>query len=316
MGITRKAKRRHTAFLAALLAASAGANVPGQSAEQPTELIKELTHQTPERANPGYVGCGEDTSDRLVARRLAQMRQAAVPALEEALASIERGGQRSPFARGAFWVLASYAKIEGPAGDSRLRRMAADPKLAFLSLGLDSAIALEQSITSHVSESQTLANVLDCIRPQEPRDAVNQLILAWERGDRRWFEASLGPQAKDSLKALLKGKTWGKMRAELWSNRPSGSVALGYRFNGAGRWGEPRETLDIDREYPLGNIGPQNPRIETLFKTSSGGDCGKVWVEFVLPPTGEWGPELAYLVDNSDLSGLLRTITSCATPSN
>jgi len=293
-----------------------GAKMPGQSAEQPTELIKELTHQTPERASPGYVGCGEDTSDRLVARRLAQMGQAAVPALEEALASIERGGQTSHFARGAYWVLASYAKIEGPASDPRLRRMAADPKFAFLSLGLDSAIALEQSITSHVSESQTLANVLDCIRPQEPRDALNQLILAWERGDRLWFEASLGPQAKDSLKALLKGKTWVKMRASFWKNRPSSSVALGYRFNDAGRWGEPRETLDIDREYPLGNIGPQSPRIETLLKTSSGGDCGKVWVEIVLAPTGKRGPALAYLVDNSDLPGLLRAITSCAMPSN
>jgi hypothetical protein len=302
--------------LISLLIATVSAELQGQGAEDPIRLIKELTHQTAERANPGWVGCGEATSDRFVARRLVQMGKAAVPALEEAMASIERDGDRSRFARGAFWVLAAYAKIEGSASESRLRGMAADRRLDFLSLGFDVAIALAQSVTSHVSDSETPGNVLDCLRAREPRDTMDQFILAWERGDRRSFEGSLGPQAKDSLRALLKRKTWGRMRAGFWRDRPSGNISVGYEFEGVGRWGEPRETLDEDREYPVGDVDPKSPRIETLFKTSSGGDCAKVWVQFAIGSTGKTEPRRTYLVDSPDLPGLLRAITSCARPSN
>jgi len=286
-----------------------------QSAENdPRELIRDLTHQTIERRSPSFVGCGEVTRDRLVARALAQMGQMAVPPLEEALDSIEQSGAKSRFARGAGWLLDSYAKIEGSAADLRLRRMANDPKLAFLSLDLDIAIALAQSTTSRVSASQMLANVADCTRSREPRHALDQLILAWERGDRRWFESSLGPRARGGLKTLLRRGTWDKMRAEFWRGHSGGDAAVGYLFNNAGLWAEPWETLEGDKQYGPVSFDLGSPKIETLFKASGGSDCGKHDVEFVeVLPGKKWMPPLAYLVNNADLSDLLRTITACAT---
>lgn len=309
-----QASWRPFGVVAALLAASVGAEGVAQSAEDPAFLVRDLTHQTPERSGPGYAGCGETSRDRLVARSLAQLGQTAVPAIEQALESIEHDGEKSRFSRGAFWVLASYAKIEGAAGEARLRRMAFERKLAFLTDDIDPAIALAQSITSHVSESQTLGNFVDCTRSREPRHALDQFVLAWERGDRRWFEASLGPHAKAAFKELLKGRSWAKMRIRFWKNRPVRGVALGYQFNNAGVWGEPWETLEADRQYAPVSFDPRSPRIETSFKTDSGRDCGTAWVELVPRALADSVGEAAYLVDNADLSDLLRTITSCVTP--
>lgn len=274
----------------------------------PRELIKDLTHQTSARSSPSFIGCGEVTRDRLVARSLAQVGQAAIQPIEDAMDSLEQDGQRSRFARGAGWVLGAYAKIAGPLSDPRLQRMALEPKLAFMVLDIDISIAVEQSITSHVSSSQMLTNIFDCIRWPEPRHALDQLILAWERGDRRWMEATLGPNAKGALRALLKGRTWAGMREGIWRNHSS-TVGVGYRFNNVGRWAEPWETFAAEKEYGPINLDSHRPRIETQFKTSRGTDCGQVWVQFV--ELGQ-GHEPAYLVDNADLKELLRTIAVCS----
>jgi hypothetical protein len=156
-----------------------------------------------------------------------------------------------------------------------------------------------------------LAEVVDCSRSREPRNALDQLILAWERGDRRWFEATLGQRARGALRTLLKRRSWPKMRTEIWRIRPGERVAVGYRFKEAGRWGEPRETLETG--FAVSDLDQTSPKIETLFKTSNGRDCGKHRVEFVRPLPGKWEPPLAYLVDDPDLDDLLRTITRCAT---
>jgi hypothetical protein len=89
-------------------------------------------------------------------------------------------------------------------------------------------------------------------------------------------------------------------------------MAVGYRFEAAGRWGEPWETLDADPEYRPVSLDARAPRIDTAFKTADGRDCGKYEVEFAEAAAVSPAPPLHYLVDNSNISGLLSTITACA----
>jgi hypothetical protein len=288
-----------------------GASAQATSAEA-AGLIRDLTHQTAEMASPAFFGCGEIVQDRLVARSLAQIGRSAVRPLEEALDSIKEGGDRSRFPRGAGWLLLVYAKIGGQAAESRLETMALDPKLDFLGLDIDNAIALAQSNTSHVSGSRVLTTVVDCTRSLEPRHALDQMILAWERGNRSWFEASLGPRGKDALRKLLRGRTWGTLRATLWKGPVPRAVAVGYRFTDAGRWAEPWETLETDSEYGPVALDPRAPRIATVFRTSDGKDCGTLGIEFAEVASAKFAPPLPYLVNNSDLEALLRQITVCA----
>jgi hypothetical protein len=138
------------------------------------------------------------------------------------------------------------------------------------------------------------------------------LILAWVKDDRRWFEASLGPRAKTAMNALLKRKSWSKMRAEYWKGIASRGVAMGYRFHTTSRWGEPRETLDSNTKNGPLDFDAARPIIATTFQTGSGVSCGDHSVQFfVVLPASRLTP-LPFLVDNPDLGDLLRIITDCA----
>ena len=283
-------------------------------ASTPEGSVRYLTHQTEERRKLLVTGCGQDNEDRLVTQSLTEMGERAVGPLEEALNSIEKYGAKSPFGgQGSVWVLVAYAKVKGPAADARLRNMSRQRKLAALSFGLDSAIALEQSITSHVTSSRSLGESWDCFHPSEPRNALNGLVLAWMRGNRRWFEAMLGPQAKRSLNALLREYTWEELCAAYWKRDPGRHSAIGYQFINAARWGEPWVTLEAERHYEAteGNAG--DPGLETLFKTSSGRDCGTMRIKFAAAKrTTEWFPLPGLLVDSPDLSNLLHVVSACA----
>ncbi len=280
----------------------------------PEELIRYLTHQTEERRKPSVTGCGQDTEDRLVTQSLTEMGERAVGPLEEALDSIEKYGGKSPFGgQGSIWVLVAYAKVKGPAADARLRSMSRRRKLRALSFGLDSAIALEQSITSHVTSSQYLGESSDCFRPFEPRWALDRLVLAWMRGDRRWFEATLGPQAKRSLNALLREYTWEELCAAYWKRAPGRHSAIGYKFTNATRWGEPWVTLEAERPHEAREVNAGDPGLETLFKTSSGRDCGTIRIKFAAAKATNEGLSLpGLLVDSPELSNLLRVVSACA----
>ena len=152
-----------------------------------------------------------------------------------------------------------------------------------------------------------------CDRSEEPRDALDQLILAWETNNRVYLEASLGPRARSALDRLLTGKSWATMRAELWLSESGRSLAIGYRFAIAGPWSEPEETLEEERGRGHRDEQPVNPEIETLFTTSSGVHCGGLPVAFFETPRTQWswGP-VKYSIDNPNLVDLLRLIASCA----
>jgi len=163
--------------------------------------------------------------------------------------------------------------------------MASNPNLAFIRLRLDGAIALSLSLTSYVSGSQVPSRIFRCSRRGEPRDALDQLILAWERDDCRWLQGSLGPRASAALDSLLRGRTWADLRADLWHGAPGGDVAVGYRFDASDWWSRPEDTLGKEREY-VALAHPESPDFETRFRDASGGDCGKHRVKFLKDPYG------------------------------
>jgi hypothetical protein len=296
--------------LGLLLAGIAKGQGQGKS---PRQLIEFLTYQSQDRREgPVVFDCGLIRTDRAAAKALAESGRAAIPALEEALGSIERDGMGSADSQNAGWLLDAYARIEGAESYERLRRMDRDPGLAFIRLDLDNAIALSLGLTSYVSGSNPLSQTVDCSRPSEPRRTLNQFILAWVRGDREWLDASLGPNAKSALASLLEAGTWATMRAEYWSRGPRPDDAVGYRFEDAGRWSEPQETLADEKGYADQPEPKASPELDTRFTSGSGGDCGRYRVKFVTPPKAGPRTPLPYLIDNSDLGGALRVVASCA----
>jgi hypothetical protein len=249
--------------------------------------------------------------DRAIARSLVNMGVSAIPAIEEAMHSVERQGDESRFSFNSGWLVLAYARIKGEAALPLIRRMIGNPKLDFLQVGLEQAAALSLNITSYVSGSREPLPVLHCSRGEEPRDALDQLILAWERDDRSWLEASLGAGARTALKSLLNAGAWAAIRAQSGHGN-SGGVALGYQFVGPGRWAEPDETLDEGRGYGNVALDTGDLQFETHFKNSSGADCGTSVVSFVKVPTPVAPGYLGYLVDSSKLDDLLRLIGHCA----
>ena len=259
----------------------------------------------------GLFGCGQVTADVEAATALARLGDSAIPEIEKALNAMEnRGGPRG---YGSMWVQLAYARIKGPSAYPRLRRLEDDSKEAFERDNLDSAIALSLALTSYVSNSRLPIRNISCTRGPEPRDAVDQLILGWERNDRSWLERSLGPRARTALKALLQGKTWAAMRSELWSAKPDDRVAVGYRFNIPGHWSEPAHTLEqqpASRDNTRISLKDEF-NIDTVLTDSSGTDCGTRPVALLKSRTSAVGRE-KYLIDNSNLGDLLRLISSCA----
>jgi hypothetical protein len=264
----------------------------------------------------------------------------AVPAIEDALDSFEARGEESKVASKLGWLLLAYARIKGPAAYPRLRRMY-NQRLSVYGADsyendLDRSVALALGLTSYVSAtagSQALRQcaldtarslsrtpcvapwrqipflALNCNRVDEPRDALDRLILAWEKDDRVSVEASLGPRAKIALDQLLKGRGWTRMRSELLPVKAGRRVAFGYQFVLSGRWVEPDETLEGDKGGGTSEAVPVNPEIEALFRNSSGAACGKMHLSFSKTPP----PGMAeYMVDTPELADLLQVISSCA----
>ena len=255
-------------------------------------------------------GCGETEDDRqniAAARSLVSLGASAIPNIEEALDSIEKFGKRSEFAINAGLLLDAYARIKTQTAYSRLRRMIENPELHFLGIRLDSSVARAFGLTSYVSGYRAPMRIVHC-RGEEPRDALDHLILAWERNDRALLESSLGPNAKVALDSLLAGRTWEDMRTELWRGKSGPGVALGYRFAISGRWSEPEIRIEDDRNSAGAVYMTVNPELDTLFRNVSGDDCGRRQVKFL----NAKGVSSMYLVDNSDLRDLLSLLASCA----
>jgi len=313
-----KQNRRKPAVLGSLLLGLAGllplGVVLGQvGGRSPSEMIKDLTSRPGTATFTCGQGMARNREERAVAESLAALGASVAPDIEAALDSIEERGIQSASAAGSGWLVFAYARIKGPAAYPRLHRLIGNSGLDFLRMYLDQAVALSLGLTSYVSRLTPPIARLLC-RAEEPRDTLDQVILAWERNDREKLEQRLGPNASAALSTLLRGRTWADMRAQLWPVKSGEAVAVGYRFETTGRWSEPEETLDDQlqrqREF-LDALNPVNPELETRFKNAAGDDCGRHLVDFRDALRGP--SRLTYLVDNPDLGDLLRLIAACAT---
>jgi hypothetical protein len=314
------------------------------------ELIRFLTFQSErpdkELAQMGIGGCG-DAGDLKAATALAQFGASALPEIEEELDAIEKSGGEG---FGAYWLERAYARIDGPAAYERLSRMAHDPR--FVSdrefgddsarRSLDGSIALSLGLTSFVSApsdgrtknyrqcraktngvllspgpcpSDTHAEPIlsfHCDRQMEPRDALDQLIRSLERNDDFSFQEGLGPDASAAWKSLIEGTTWKQLREKLLHSASHRNYAVGYQFEPSGRWSEPDRALDGNTGYDR----PRNfekPTLKARFTNASGVACGNYQVKFVRAEASARLPhDTPYLVNNSDLEGLLAVIASCA----
>jgi hypothetical protein len=294
------------AGLISLLAVSANGQASSKSVH---EIVESLLRQVA-AGDRGFLSCGETDElkqERATAQELAGIGKAALPDIEQALDSIEAKGSDSRFFPASGWFLLTYARAAGPGAIPRLKRIGASSRLASLRLNVDAAIALSLGLTSYISSSRAGGVRVAC-RRGEPRDVLDKLILSFERGDRPQLESSLGPDARAALDALLRGRSWEAFRAEIWHARPGAMVAMGYQFDIAGRWSEPEETLQEQKNYGNAPLAAENVRLNVLLKNSSGDDCGKQGVDFrkIDAPTGA-----LYLVNSADLGDLLRSIAFC-----
>lgn len=309
MALNKTGCAAYSLLLFVLLSLLPQSSAMGQTEPQsPADLIRFLTYQSGRpRGLRGIVfSCGSSIAqyreDHPVAEALVKMGGSAIPDLQAALDSIESSGGKSEFAFNSGWLLDAYARIKGPAAFPHLRSMFSNPQLTLFRSALEHSMALSLGITSYVSDSGELAEMASCSGMLGPKNLLDQLILAWERNDRHWVEASLGPRAKNALGSMLKNTTWPDLRAKLWRGK-SGDVAVGYAFMTQGWWLGPDDTTEIRLERL-----PANPEIETAFKSKAGSDCGEYRIKFLL--TKEY--YFKYLVDNPDLEGLLHAIATCA----
>lgn len=300
-------------MLAALTALLPAAGARCQPREQSaSDLVRLLTAPSARPDNllaHGIFDCAsamaEDRADRRLVEALAKMGESAIPDIEAALDSLEVPTAKSGPVLNSGRLLAAYARIRGPAAFPRLRRMLANPRLAFVRPELNRAMAVSLGITSYVPNSGEPGDAASCTGVIEPGYVLDRLILAWEKGDRDWVERSLGPVAEGALRALLKGTTWQGMRAEFWTHRLVGGAVVGYRFMTRGWWSHPP---DDQSGIDVSQRNPANPVIETLFTDGAGHGCGTYPVSFVRVD----GYYAEYLVDNNDLGGLLRVVARCA----
>jgi hypothetical protein len=311
-------RRLPKAMLVLPLAAAIGLSQAQQ--RSPSDLIRYLTWQSDRpgmeelAATSNACGAAVQTAqeNRPAIRALVELGTSAIPDLEATFDVIETRSLQSGFAGYAGPLFLAYAQIKGPAAYPRLHKMIGNPQFDFpldtVRVDLDNAIASSFGLTSYVSAIRTPVRMLHC-HGDRPQDALDQLILGWERGDRTWLEGQLGPNAAAALDSLLEGKTWPGVRAELWRGKSNPGAAVGYRFQNSGTRSESRQSQEGQVQpasAPLGaaRSGSLDLDLDTLFESTAGSYCGSYRVRFSNAQT--------YLVDNPDIEDLLRLIASCA----
>jgi len=277
---------------------------------------------------------GEARDDRVITKSIVELGDSAVPALEEALSSFEAKGERPEVATKVGWLMLAFARIKGPSAFPVLHRMIGNPRLSDSALGIDNAIALAFGLTSYVSSFRGVAlyafhpcavpnstattlsptpcvppsrelpiESFRCDRGEEPRDALDRFVLAWETGNDLSLKASVGPTARSTSDRMPGLKSAGR------------DVQLGYRFLVPGRWSEPDETLDEERKWGDPTANYTSSELETIFTNSSGVDCGKIRLHFS-PAAQNGRADQRYVIDNADVGNLLQLIAVCATDSS
>jgi hypothetical protein len=90
---------------------------------------------------------------------------------------------------------------------------------------------------------------------------------------------------------------------------PSELAGVGYRFQAAGSWAEPEDALNMRlTDSPVSAV--DSFVLPALFKAGGDRECASLPVAFVRRSETTY-PK--YVINDSDLKGLMMTITSCAT---
>ena len=290
----------------------------GQQSDDSFDIVRFLTYQSLFRfRSPGDLvleTCGVDArgrEDRAALNSLIELGGKAVPALEQAFDSLEGNSWQSPYATNNKWLLYAYARIKGATAFPRLWKLGGNYDVDLLGLNLDDALALSLNLTSYISSLRSPLRIFRC-HEQQPRDALDLLVLAWERDDLQWLETTLGPHASAALNSSLAGKTWSQLRSELWPGAMGARVAVGYRFAVPGYWSEPEALLQIDQRELDGPPDTEAPTLDTTFTNKAGVVCGSYRLSFVRAPMPAPPGYLKYLVDNRNPIELFRVIANCA----
>jgi len=276
-------------------------------------VIETLTYQSGRQSPSGGIAtCGSLYTDfrdsRAIADSLVDLGEAASPEIEAALDSLLREGSASRFAHNGDFLGYAYARIRGPDSYGRIRAIINSSKTGFLRQGFVKSVSFAFGLTSYVDSS--IEPSRGGCRAPEPRDGLNSLIAAWERNDRAQFESAIGTRARAALRQMLKEANWASLRVRLWPGSQTAHVALGYRLQFSGAWGAADgSTQQTDALIDLAQY-PRNPEVDTYFRDGLGNHCGSYTVKFTRVQT-DYLPK--YVVDNLDLEGLLRVISSCAT---
>lgn len=281
------------------------------------QLIEFVTYQSGRsQLNLILVSCasGPTTEDRDATRELVRRGASALMDIEAALADLEKLGRESKFAINARWLLYALAAIRGSDAVPRIRRLLHNPAVEPGSVG--AAVSLALGITSYVPAVLEIPKVrrIHC-DVREPRDALDDLVLGWLQGDRTFLEEALGPRGRRGLRRAfekrgLAGLSWRRPAADLKL------VAVGYRLEVRGRWGEPIETLERDRV--ASSLPARRFTVGAEFTDRLGRSCGRAQVSFVNVQTDDGGALITpdgrtFQVDNDQLGDLLHLVQSCAT---
>jgi hypothetical protein len=299
---------------ASCLKAEESSTLPS-AADSPESIVRFLTYQSgrPNRelALTGGLRVGVD-DDRRATGLLIQKGQSSLPAIQQALDSIETQSERSPFALNADWLFVSYAEIVGRKSLDRLRRLRQAMPGSPLSGGLDNAIAISISATSYVSGAPGRSSIPQAagerfhLYAADPRNNLDLLLRAWISDDLSTLRQALTPSARLSLSRISSAVGYKEMRRRL--NRSNGLVSIGYRFDVSDAWADPGKLMMASHEL---YDGPESRAIETSFKTRSGVDCGQLRLLF-FKSVGPGSPQPEYRIDNRNIGDLLRLITTCA----
>jgi hypothetical protein len=295
----------------------AGGQAGGESAR---ELIRRLGDPSDpvNVAQTAAVTCGslgaaaERTSS--IEEALVRIGPSALPEIEKALASIERHGEKSIYASNCGILFRACAKLKGPVAFPVLQRFSRPERFAFCRAEADAAIALSLGLTSYVDAEVSPPTMFRCFGNPDIRHGADWLIHAWEIGNRLELESALGPKALASLQLDLSknGGDWESFRAANWPWRGHAVPAVGYTFANA-----------------TSSKANEDPGVETTFTDSLGRKCGVEHLRFTkvadhtdrrvfAKPPGFMpmylkvdAPSGLYLVDNSNIVEILRTISAC-----
>jgi len=294
--------------------ATPGSLALAQRREQsPAEIIRALTYQTPgaNRHERDIIECGLigrwDQIDRARANALVKLGAAALPELERAFDSILDRGQESPFAWNSAWLFYAYAGIRGREAYSRLEQLIESSPPEFSRFDLDISMAIALGLTSYVDSLRLPGIPLMC-RSATPRDALDELIIAWERKDRVSLESALGPTAKAALQSMIENSSWEAVEARIWTSQTGHGSAVGYSFNVSGGWSQPWRTLGepaVEETYDTA------PNLVADFTDRTGTPCGALRVPFV-PAPRKVIFTTPFLVDSPNIRELLQLISACA----